>query len=124
MSFHFSSWSIKNPVPILVTFLVLGICGITSFKALEIDNYPNIDIPAVKVTVTQQGASPQELESEVTRRVEDAVVGINNIDQITSSIREEVSITTIGFELGTDSNNAVNEVRNAVSQVRDRKSVV
>ncbi|MGK7953203.1 MAG: efflux RND transporter permease subunit [Xenococcaceae cyanobacterium] len=118
MSFHFSSWSIKNPVPIIVMFLVLGILGIASFKALEIDNYPNIDIPAVKVTVTQQGASPQELESEVTRQIEDAVVSIENIDQIISSVREEVSITTIGFELGTDSNHAVNEVRNAVAQVR------
>ena len=118
MSFHFSSWSIKNPVPILVAFLALGLLGIISFSNLEIDNYPNIDIPAIKITVTQQGASPQELESEVTRKIEDAVVGLDNIDQIISSIRDEVSITSVGFELGTDSNHAVNEVRNAVAQVR------
>ncbi|MDJ0632246.1 MAG: efflux RND transporter permease subunit [Xenococcaceae cyanobacterium MO_188.B29] len=118
MSFHFSSWSIKNPVPILVLFLILGILGITSFRDLEIDNYPNIDIPSIKITITQQGASPQELESEVTRKIEDAVVGLDNIEQIISSVREEVSITNVGFELGTDSNHAVNEVRNAVAQVR------
>ena len=118
MSFHFSSWSIKNPVPIVVTFLVLGILGLISFSHLEINNYPNIDIPSIKITVTQQGASPQELESEVTRKIEDAVAGLDDIDQIISSVREEVSITSVGFEIGTDSDHAVNEVRNAVAQIR------
>ncbi len=118
MSFHLSSWSIKNPIPTIVIFAVLAVLGLSSFTGLGIDTYPNIDIPAISVTVVQQGASPTELESQVTRKVEDAVAGLDNIDQIISSVRDEVSITTIGFEIGTDSDQAVNDVRSAIYQIR------
>ncbi|NEP46697.1 MAG: efflux RND transporter permease subunit, partial [Okeania sp. SIO2H7] len=56
MSFHLSAWSIKKPVPTLVMFLVLTVVGLMSFLQLGIDNLPNVDIPLVSVTVTQQGA--------------------------------------------------------------------
>lgn len=118
MSFHLSSWSIKNPIPTIVFFFVLALLGLASFPQLGIDTYPNIDIPAIKVTVIQQGASPIELESQVTRKIEDVVATLDNVDQIISSVRDEVSITNIGFEIGTDSDQAVNDVRNAIFQIR------
>lgn len=118
MSFHLSTWSIKNPIPTIVMFLILGIVGIFSFLGLGINDTPNIDVPAVTVTVTQRGASPSELESEVTKKIEDAVAGVRNIDQIISTITDETSTTTINFILGTDSNQATNDVRNAVAQIR------
>jgi hydrophobe/amphiphile efflux-1 (HAE1) family protein len=118
MSFHISTWSVKNPIPIIVTFLFLGIFGIFSFLNLGIDDTPNIDVPVVQVTVTQRGAGPIELESQVTKKVEDAVAGIGNIDQILSTVTDGSSVTTINFELETDSDQATNDVRNAVAQIR------
>ncbi len=118
MSFSLSSWSIKNPIPIIVFFALLGILGLTSFGSLEIDTYPNIDIPSIKVTIIQQGASPTELESQVTRKVEDAVAELDNVDRIISQVRDEVSITNVAFEIGVDKDEVVNDVRNAVAQIR------
>jgi multidrug efflux pump subunit AcrB len=89
-----------------------------SFFRLGIDLTPNIDIPAVIVNVTQPGAGPAELETQVTKKVEDAVAGLGNIDQLTSTVRDGVSTTTIAFVLGTDTDRATNDVRNAVAEIR------
>ena len=118
MSFHVSAWSIKNPVPTIMCFLILGIVGIGSFLGMGIDDAPNIDIPAVTVTVIQRGAGPEELESEVTKKVEDAVASLGNIDQITSTVTDGSSKTKINFILGTDTDRATNDVRDAVAQIR------
>lgn len=118
MSFHFSSWSIKNPVPTIVTFLILGIVGIFSFMGLGIDESPNIDVPVVIVSATQRGVSPTELETQVTKKIEDAVANLDGIDELSSTVTDGSSRTVINFDLGVDSDRAVNEVRNAISQVR------
>jgi len=118
MSFNLSSWSIKRPVPTIVLFLVLGIVGIISFFRLGINDLPNVDIPTVQVTITRPGAAPSELETQVTREVENAVAGLDNVDQIRSTITQGTSTTTISFVLGTDTNRATNDVRNAISQIR------
>jgi hydrophobe/amphiphile efflux-1 (HAE1) family protein len=116
--FHLSAWSIKKPIPTLVLFLVLSLVGIMSFFQLGIDDTPNVDIPAVSITVTQPGAGPTELETQVTKKVEDAVAGLGNIDQLNSTVRDGASTTTVSFILGTDSDRATNDVRNAISQIR------
>jgi multidrug efflux pump subunit AcrB len=100
MSLNLSSWSIKSPVPTIVLFLILGVVGLMSFFQLGINDNPNIDIPAVSVTVTQSGAGPEELESQVTKKIEDAVAGIGNIDELKSVVTEGQSQTTISFVLG------------------------
>jgi len=96
----------------------LGIFGLVSFFRLGIDSNPNIDIPAVMVTVTQPGAGPTELETQVTKKIEDSVAGLGNIDELTSKVTEGSSTTTVSFVLGTDSDRATNDVRNAVAQIR------
>jgi len=118
MSFNLSAWSIRRPVPTLVLFLILTIVGWVSFTSLGIDNNPNIDVPAVEITVTQQGAGPAELESQVTKPIEDAVAGLGNIDNMISTVNGGVSTTTVNFDLGVDSDRATNDVRNAVAQIR------
>lgn len=118
MSFNISAWSIRRPVPTLVLFLILTVVGWFSFTQLGIDTNPNIDIPAVTITVTQPGAGPVELESQVTEPIEDAVAGLGNIDNIISTVDDGVSTTTVNFLLGTDSDRATNDVRNAVAQIR------
>ena len=118
MSFNISAWSIRKPIPTLVLFLVLTLAGVVTYPMLGIDENPNIDVPAVTVTVTQAGADPSELESQVTKKIEDAVAGLGNIDQIISTVNDGVSVTNVEFVLGTDSDRATNDVRNAVAQVR------
>jgi hydrophobe/amphiphile efflux-1 (HAE1) family protein len=118
MSFNISAWSIKKPVPTIVLFLILTVVGWFSFLSLGIDTNPNIDIPAVQVRVTQPGAGPAELEFQVTKKIEDAVAGLGNIDELRSTVIDGVSTTTINFVLGTNSDRATNDVRNAVAQIR------
>ncbi|WP_103124732.1 efflux RND transporter permease subunit [Nostoc cycadae] len=118
MSFNISAWSIKKPVPTIVLFLILTVVGWLSFISLGIDTNPNIDVPAVSVTVTQPGAGPAELESQVTKKIEDAVAGLGNIDNMISTVSDGKSATTINFILGTNSDRATNDVRNAIAQIR------
>ncbi len=118
MSFNISAWSIKKPVPTIVLFLILTVVGWFSFISLGIDTNPNVDIPAVSVTVTQPGAGPVELESQVTKKIEDAVAGLGNIDNMISKVTDGNSTTTINFLLGTNSDRATNDVRNAIAQIR------
>ncbi len=118
MSFHLSAFSIKKPVFTIVTFLILSIVGYTSFLGLGIDDTPNIDVPVVRVSVTQRGAGPVELETQVTKRIEDAVAGLGNIDEIRSTVNDGSSVTIINFELGQDTNQVTNDVRNKIAQIR------
>ncbi len=118
MSFNLSAWSIRKPIPTLVLFLVLTVGGMLAFSGLGIDLDPNIDTPAVVVTVTQPGADPAELESQVTKRIEDSVASLGNIDEIISTVNDGVSTTTVNFAQGTNTDRATNDVRNAVAQVR------
>ncbi len=118
MAFNLSAWSIRRPVPTIVLFLFLTIIGWFSFTSLGIDINPNIDVPAVSITVTQPGAGPTELEFQVTKPIEDAVAGLGNIDNMISTVNDGVSTTIINFDLGTDSDRATNDVRNSVAQIR------
>jgi len=115
---NISAWSIRNPVPTIVLFLVLTLAGLVAFPMLGIDENPNIDIPAVTVTVSQPGADPAELETQVTKRIEDAAAGLGNIDEIISTVTDGSSVTQVNFVLGTNSDRATNDVRNAVAQIR------
>ena len=118
MSFNISAWSIKKPVPTIVLFLILTLVGWFSFNSLGIDINPNIDLPTVRVTVTQPGAGPAELEFQVTKKIEDAIASLGNIDELRSTVTDGNSTTTITFVLGTNTDRVTNDVRNAVSQIR------
>ncbi len=115
---NLSGWSIRRPIPVIVLFLVLTLGGLVSFGQLGIDENPNIEFPAITVTVTQTGAGPEELENQVTRKIEDAVAGLGDIDEIRSTVRDGSSNTVISFILGTDVDRATNDVRDAVTRIR------
>ncbi|NMF81877.1 efflux RND transporter permease subunit [Nodosilinea sp. P-1105] len=115
---NLSGWSIRRPIPIIVLFLVLTLAGLVSFGRLGIDENPNIEFPAITVTVTQTGAGPEELENQVTRPIEDAVSGLGDIDEIRSTVRDGSSTTVISFVLGTNVDRATNDVRDAVTRIR------
>ncbi|MDU6830378.1 MAG: efflux RND transporter permease subunit, partial [Bradyrhizobium sp.] len=118
MALNISAWSIRKPIPSLVLFGVLIVLGAVSLKTLPITQMPNIDIPIVTVTIAQTGAAPSELETQVTKNVENAVTGVVGAKHVTSSISDGVSVTTIEFQLGTPADRAVNDVRNAMANIR------
>ena len=113
-----SLWGIRNPLPAAMAFVVLCIAGIYGWRQLPISQLPDIALPQVRVTVNLSGASPSQMETDVTRRVEDAVYSIEGIDKISSTISEGVSVTRVEFELGSDLTQALDEVRDAVSRIR------
>jgi multidrug efflux pump subunit AcrB len=115
---NISAWAIRQPVPSLVLFIVLLILGVLSFRTLPVERFPNIDFPLVSITVTQAGASPSELEKQVTQRVEDAVAALTAVKHITSAITDGASVTNIEFQLGTDTDRALNDAKDAVARIR------
>lgn len=115
---NFSSWAIRNPVPPILLFFVLCVLGIISFMGLPITKFPNIDIPLVKVQVTDQGSAPSELESQITKKVEDAIAGVSGVDHIQSDISDSVSNTVVRFKLEVNSDRALNDVKDAIAKIR------
>jgi HAE1 family hydrophobic/amphiphilic exporter-1 len=116
--FPISAWAIRNPVPVALLFLGLVIAGLLAYAGLAIKQYPNIQFPMVAVTVTQSGAAPGEMETQITRPVEDALAGITGVDSMQSVVTQGVSTTNIQFEIGEDLQKKTDEVRAKVDQVR------
>jgi HAE1 family hydrophobic/amphiphilic exporter-1 len=115
---NISAASIRNPIPVVLLFIILTVAGVLSYFKLPTNNFPNVDLPVVAVTVVQSGAAPTELETQVTRLIEDAVAGLGEVEDISSTVNDSVSTTAITFQLGVDLEKATNDVRNAVARVR------
>src|SRR5947208_4893016 len=112
---NISSWCIRNPVGPIVLFVGLMLAGLISFARMQVNNAPDIDFPAAIVSISQPGAAPNELETQVTQRVESAVRGVNGVDEINSTVKESNSTTLFTFQLGTPSERAGNDVRKALA---------
>ena len=115
---NISAWSIRNPVIPLVLFTAMLLAGIISFARMDVVNNPDVEFPGVTVSISQPGAAPTEIESQITQRVESAVRSINGVNAIDSTASEGSSFTFVQFEIGTDANDATAEVKNAVDSIR------
>jgi multidrug efflux pump subunit AcrB len=115
---NLSVWGIRNPLPAALAFVVLCAAGLWGWRQLPISSLPEIALPEVRVTVNLPGATPSQLETDVTRRVEDAVASISGIDKLRSIVNEGTSVTRIEFELGRDLSEALDEVRDAITRIR------
>ncbi len=119
MSFrNISAWAIKNPVPPIVLFLALMIAGIMAFTRLPVSQDPDIDFPGATISISQPGAAPSELETQVAQKVEAAVRSITGVDEINSTVREGSAFIFVQFKIGTPIDSAVNDVRDAVANIR------
>ena len=105
-------------MPSLVLFMVLMTLGYVSFGQLAVTRFPNIDVPIVQVRVYQSGAAPSELEVQVTKKIEDAIAGVNGVKHQTSAVTEGSSITTIEFRLEVNQDRALNDVKDAIARIR------
>lgn len=113
-----SSWSIRNPIPVILLFIMLTLAGFVGFTSMRVNNDPDIDFPLVAVVAARPGAAPSEMEVQVTRLIEDSLTSLSGVRRIYSNVTDGVSSTTIEFELGTDTERATNDVRNAMSGLR------
>src|SRR3954471_9943602 len=96
-----SSWCIRNPVFPIVLFVGLMLAGLVAFARMQVNNAPDIDFPAAFVTVSQPGAAPNEVETQITQRVESAIRGVNGVEEINSSVTEGNSTTFVNSQIGT-----------------------
>ncbi|HVF37062.1 MAG TPA: efflux RND transporter permease subunit, partial [Sphingomicrobium sp.] len=115
---NISAWSIRNPVVPIVLFIALTLAGLVSFMRMDVQDMPDIEFPVVMVSISQPGAAPTEIENQITQLVESAVRTLPGVRSISSNANEGSSNTTVEFEIGTDVDQSVNEVKNAVDQIR------
>jgi len=120
MTFTLSTWAVRNPIPPIVMFLLLGAAGLVSYAELPVTSMPNVVLPVVTVQLNQPGALPSEMETQITRKVEGSLAGLPGVRHITSTVTEGQSLTTVEFALQTDVDRAVNDTRDAVAAVRSR----
>ena len=113
-----STWAIHKPTPSILLFLILGIAGLVAFRGLGIQSLPDLNWPAVSVTATLPGATPSQLETEVARPLEDQIANVSSIDRINTTITDGTASLLIEFEFGKDIQEALDEVRDAVTRAR------
>mgnify|MGYP002752110065 FL=1 len=113
-----SAWSIRNPLVAVLLFILLSLGGWHGFRAMRVQQFPDMDFPVVVVSVALTGASPQQLESDVAKKVESRVASIDGVKKIRSTLQTGMSTTVIEFRLEKDLQEAVDEVRSAIGEIR------
>lgn len=116
---NISAWAIRHPIIPIVLFVVLFFLGIVAFIRLPINDNPDISFPLVNVNISQPGAAPTELETQIAQKVEGSISSIGNVRNITTYIVEGQVNIFIQFEIGTPIDRAVTDVRDAVAKVRN-----
>lgn len=115
---NFSAWSIRNPVPAILLFAMLTVGGLLAFKHLAVQNFPDMDLPTISVTATLEGAAPTQLETEVARVIEDNLASLSYLDHVSTTITDGTVSIRVSFKLEKNSEEALNEVRNAVDSAK------
>ena len=113
-----SSWSIKNPIPAVMLFVLLTFAGMLSFKAMKVQNFPDMDLPLVNVTALLPGAAPGQLETDVARKIENSIATLQGLKHITTTVQDGTVTILAEFRLEKPVQEAVDDVRSAVSRVR------
>lgn len=113
-----SAWSIRNPIPGILLFIMLGLAGLLCFHWMKIQHFPDIELPMVTVTAALPGAAPPQLETEVARKIENSIATLQGLKNQYTSVKDGVVVVTAEFQLEKPLQEAVDDVRNAVSQVR------
>ena len=113
-----SAWSIKNPIPSILLFVMLSLAGLMGFRAMKIQNFPDIDLPTVTVTASLPGASPAQLETEVARKIENSIATVQGLKHLYTKVQDGSATITAEFRLEKPTQQAVDDVRDALSRVR------
>jgi multidrug efflux pump subunit AcrB len=113
-----SAWCIKNPIPSVMLFVMLTLIGLMGFKGMKIQQFPDIDLPTITVTASLPGAAPAQMETEVARKIENSVASLQGVKNIYTTVQDGVAIVTVEFRLEKNTQEALDDVRAAVSRVR------
>jgi multidrug efflux pump subunit AcrB len=113
-----SAWSIRNPIPAILLFVLLTLAGILAFRAMKIQQFMDIELPTVTVTATLPGAAPAQMETEVARKIENSVSTVQGIKHIYTKVQDGTATVTVEFRLEKPVQEAVDDVRDAVSRIR------
>ncbi|MCU0927748.1 MAG: efflux RND transporter permease subunit [Burkholderiaceae bacterium] len=113
-----SAWSIRNPIPSVLLFVMLTLVGLLGFHQMKIQNFPDIELPTVTVTASLPGASPAQLETEVARKIENSVATVQGVKHIYTKVQDGTATITVEFRLEKPTQEALDDVRDAISRVR------
>jgi multidrug efflux pump subunit AcrB len=118
MNLNISTWAIRNPTPAILLFILLTFAGIISFRAMKVQDLPDLDLPTVTVTVELPGASPSQLETDVVRKIESSLATVQGVKHIYSNLTDGEASISVEFRLERSIQQAVDDVRDAVSRIR------
>jgi multidrug efflux pump subunit AcrB len=113
-----SAWSIRNPIPAVMLFVLLTFGGVLSFNAMKVQNFPDIELPTVLVSASLPGAAPGQLETEVARKIENSIATVQGLKHIYTKVQDGSVSITAEFRLEKPVQEAVDDVRSAVARVR------
>ena len=117
---NISAWSIRNPVPAVLLFVVLTFLGIIGFNKLGVQNLPDMEFPNIVVNASLEGAAPSQLETEVARKLEDQIATLSGVQHMSTTITDGVVSISIEFGLEKNSEEALNQVRNAIDSIKGK----
>lgn len=115
---NLATWSIRNPIPVILLFILLTLAGLWGYRSLAIQNLPDVDLPTVSVSLVYPGAAPAQLETEVARKVENAVAAVAGLRHMTTTISDGQVNLLVEFELATPLNQALAETKDAIDGIR------
>jgi multidrug efflux pump subunit AcrB len=118
MNLNISSWSIRNPVPGILLFILLTLAGWLGFRAMKIQNFPDMDLPMVTIMAALPGASPSQLENDVARKIENSLATVQGLRHMNTMLTDGVANIAVEFQLEKPVQEAVDDVRDAVARVR------
>jgi multidrug efflux pump subunit AcrB len=113
-----SAWCIKNPIPSVMLFVMLTLAGLLGFQQMKIQQFPDIDLPTINITASLPGTAPAQMETEVARKLENAVASLTGVKNIYTKVQDGTAIVTVEFRLEKPTQEALDDVRSAVSGVR------
>ena len=113
-----SAWSIRKPVPSVLLFIMLTLVGLMSFRAMKIQQFPDIDLPNVIVSASLPGAAPAQMETEVARKIENSLASIQGLKHLYTKVQDGTATVTAEFRLEKPTQEAMDDVRDAVQRIR------
>lgn len=113
-----SAYSIKNPLVAILLFSLITLMGVFGFKQMKVQQFPDIDFPGVVVTITLAGATPDQLENDVAKKIENKLANIEGVKNLRTTLQTGAATVFTEFELEKDINEALDDVRSAVSEVQ------
>jgi len=115
---NLATWSLRNPIPAILLFVLLSLAGVRGFQQLSIQNMPDLDLPTINIMLSQPGAAPAQLETEVARKVEDSLIGLQGLKHVSSSITDGQVHIKAEFVLEKPLSDALIQTKDAVDRVR------